>query len=126
MIVADTHAWLWWLVEPSRLSPGASDALAEADVVAIAAITLWETANLAQRNRVDLHVDTWTWFQKALAPGGTTVLPLTAAIAMTAARLGVLRDPADRLIAATALEHHARLVTKDGRIRDANVVDTIW
>jgi len=126
VIVADTHAWLWWFADPSRLSGKATRALDEEDIVAISAISLCETAFLARRQRIDLIVDTFTFFERALEPEGTLLLPITPAIAIAASGLDQLRDPADRLIVATALEHHARLVTKDARIRDAKVVETIW
>jgi len=56
------------------------------------------------------------------------LLPLTPDIAATAAMLprDVGRDPADRLIVATAIEYGVPLVTKDDLIRRANVVETIW
>jgi PIN domain nuclease of toxin-antitoxin system len=38
----------------------------------------------------------------------------------------VIRDPADRLIVATALDRRIPLVTKDERIRGSGLVATIW
>jgi PIN domain nuclease of toxin-antitoxin system len=62
-----------------------------------------------------------------LALPSTALLPLTIEVAHTAARLpDPIRDPADRLIVATALHQGVALVTKDERIRAAGVVQTIW
>ena len=54
------------------------------------------------------------------------VLPLTPQIAVAATAFPEFRDPADRLIAATALTHGVPLVTKDERIQRSGVVATVW
>jgi len=90
-------------------------------------MTLWEIALLVSRRRVLPElVDLAVWFDDVFQIPGTVLLPLSPTIAIRAATLAFLRDPADCLIVATALEHHAPLVTKDDRIRRANVVETIW
>ena len=53
------------------------------------------------------------------------VLPLTYEVALEAASLSVLRDPADRAIAATARVHRLRLVTSDFRIIESNLVQVV-
>jgi PIN domain nuclease of toxin-antitoxin system len=53
------------------------------------------------------------------------VLPLTPAVAFEAGSLEILKDPADRAVAATARIHGLRLVTSDSRIIDSNLVSTI-
>lgn len=126
MIVADTHIWLWSYKDRSLLSQRAVDALRKYTVVHVSAISIWEVAQAAHRRRVDLKLDAAAWFDVAFGGGEFEPLPITPAIAIRAASLEQLRDPADRLIVATALEHHAPLVTKDDRIRSANVVETIW
>jgi PIN domain nuclease of toxin-antitoxin system len=57
-----------------------------------------------------------------------TVLPITAAIAAATTRLPARypRDPADRIIGATALVHGATLITADQRIRKAKGIRTLW
>jgi len=126
VIVADTHAWIWSALESSRLSKRAAVAIEEADVVYVASISIWEAAFLHHRGRIDVRVPIDDWLTNAFAKGTFIALPITPAIAIRAAALEQLRDPSDRLIVATALEHHAPLVTKDDRIRKANVVETIW
>lgn len=126
MIVVDTHTIIWWVSKPAELSRAAHAAIVASDRLGMAAISVWEIAFLASRGRILRNVDLESWFGELLDLPGTQLLPITPSIAITAARLDVLRDPADRLIAATALEHHAPLVTTDQRIRSANVVDTIW
>jgi PIN domain nuclease of toxin-antitoxin system len=126
VIVADTHAWIWWISQPDVLSDAAAEAMG--GDVGVAAISCWEVALLAQKGRIALETATLEWLLDATEQRNVAVLTLTPRIAARAAALpdSVGRDPADRLIIATALEYGVPLVTKDGRITDANVVETIW
>jgi PIN domain nuclease of toxin-antitoxin system len=56
------------------------------------------------------------------------VLPITAAVAAATTRLpaNYPRDPAERIIGATALVHGATFITADERIRKAKAVRTLW
>ncbi|HEX7679966.1 MAG TPA: type II toxin-antitoxin system VapC family toxin [Thermoanaerobaculia bacterium] len=126
MIVVDTHAWLWWAAERHKLSHAAVDALTETEGIAIASITLWEIAMLAEKKRLTLDRDVLVWLEDTITNTGARVLLLTPQIAVLATSIAPLRDPADRLIAATAISHNAPLVTKDDRIRNSGVVETIW
>ena len=127
MIVADTHAWLWWLMARTRLSARASDALHH-DSVAISPITLYESAQLISRGRIEVDSPTDEWLRSAVRTSKTTVIAIDTDLALRAADLSrdVARDPADRLIVATALHLHAPLVTADRKIHAAGVVETIW
>jgi PIN domain nuclease of toxin-antitoxin system len=126
VIVVDTHTFLWWSGAPELLSSPAHDALMTADRIAISAVTAWEIGMLVAKRRLDLEADPLTWMIDTLDRTGIDVIPLSFEAAMHAAELQQLRDPADQQIVATALELGAPLVTKDRRIRDANVVTTIW
>lgn len=128
LIVLDTHAFVWWMNQPAELSADARTACEHADLLGIPAISCWEIALLSSRGRLLDRVDIRAWLADAFKVRGTRLLPLTPQVAATAAALApeMGRDPADRLIVATALENGAPLVTKDERIRRANVVETIW
>jgi PIN domain nuclease of toxin-antitoxin system len=95
--------------------------------VGIAAITCWEIAQLTARGRLRLDAPIAHWWDDVMKLASTTLIPLTIEIATMAASLpDPIRDPADRLIVATALLQGVPLVTKDERIRRAGVVETIW
>ncbi len=67
------------------------------------------------------------WMAAALAEERVRILPVTREIALTgAATAGRLRDPADQLIYATAVEHDAILVSRDSVIRDLDPRRVIW
>jgi PIN domain nuclease of toxin-antitoxin system len=99
------------------MSDAAREALAEADELAVAAISWLELAWLAAHERIVVSIPVRSWLDR-LAEHVRT-MPLTPAIASTAVQLPSTfpGDPADRLIYATAIEHGWRLVTKDSRLR---------
>ncbi|MCU1350374.1 MAG: twitching motility protein PilT [Acidobacteria bacterium] len=126
MIVVDTHAWLWWLDDRTFLSPAARHALQTHDLL-VSPISFWEIGMLAQKGRIKLGTRAEEWLQRALDQTLATTVPITVSVAVLAASLpDPIRDPADRLIVATALDRGVPLVTKDERIARAGVVETIW
>ncbi|MEK7477382.1 MAG: type II toxin-antitoxin system VapC family toxin [Candidatus Coatesbacteria bacterium] len=128
LIVLDTHAWFWWMNEPRRLSAEARRAVERSSRIGIAAISLWELAGLIERQRIRVPRSAQEWIESALSIPGVELLPITPAIAATAARIGgaIPGDPADRLIAATALEMKAPLVTRDERLHGLPHLEVIW
>lgn len=129
MIVLDTHAWLWWLAEPAKLSAPARRAIDEASAIAVSAISAWELGMLVRRGRISLDRDVAGWVRQALAPARVAAQPLTPEVAVAAALLdadGFPGDPADRFIYATALAHRARLVTRDEAIRRFDARTALW
>ena len=124
-ILLDTHALVWWTSDPDRLSAAAIRAIEEADEVGVAAITWWELAWLVERNRLSLSIPLRAWI--ADLARNLRTLPLTPAIAAGAAAIPdpFPRDPADRLIYATAVEAGWRLVSKDRRFHDHDPEGTV-
>ncbi|MGH9433581.1 MAG: type II toxin-antitoxin system VapC family toxin [Terriglobia bacterium] len=129
MILLDTHALVWTVAEPKRLSRAAAAAIGKArreEGVAIAAITLWELAALIARGRIQAYGTVEA--SVCLLVEGVTVKPLTAEIAALAAQFpdDYPRDPADRLIGGTARAEGLMLVTRDEGIRSSSLVKTVW
>jgi len=121
VILLDTHAWLWLGLEPRRLSAAAAAAITHAigtGGLAIASISLWETALLITAGRLRALVDR----------SGVVVKQTTPAIALLSAHwpADFPRDPADRVIAATARAEGLPLVTSDARLRRSRLVETVW
>ncbi len=116
-IILDSHVVHWWSAEPERVSRTATKALNQADELAVAAISWFELAWLAEHERIVVTIPIRSWLERLSTQIRT--LPLTPAVAATAVSLPspFPGDPADRLIYATAIEHGYRLVTKDGKLR---------
>lgn len=117
MIVLDTHIWIWWLKgDNSALSLKRNALIAEAETVAVSAISCFEVAWLERHNRILLPCARAAWFEYALQGSGIDLLPLTPAIAGFAVDLPEHHsDPQDRIIIATALAHDAQLMSEDGK-----------
>jgi PIN domain nuclease of toxin-antitoxin system len=128
VIVLDTHAWIWWVAEPDKLSARARNAIDAAEALGVCAISCWEVAMLVVKQRLELDRDTLLWIRQALAAPRVTLLPLTPEVFVASARFAPTppADPADRMIAASALEHHASVVTKDSRLRSMAQIETVW
>jgi PIN domain nuclease of toxin-antitoxin system len=129
MIFLDTHVLVWMASEPKQLSRRAREAIREARQttgVAVATITLWELAWLAENGRIQISASVESFVREIIAR--VILKAITPEIAALAVRLPAAfpKDPADRLIASTAMIEGAPLVTADAGIRRAKVVQTIW
>jgi len=126
VIVLDTHAWIWWLAAPRKLSRPAQRAIDCADRIGVSTLSVFELAQLVQRRRVTLDTPLRAWVREALARERVEPLPLTAEVALDAAQLHFEANPADRIIYATARAADARLVTRDERMRAFDPELTVW
>lgn len=128
MILLDTHAWIWWASDPDRLSKNAMEVIDGAGRLFVAAISCWEFAMLVEKGRITIDRNPVDWIERAFEEFSIELLPLTPVVAVRSAQLGrgFHGDPADRQIVATALVHSASLVTRDEKMRDSELVDTIW
>jgi PIN domain nuclease of toxin-antitoxin system len=129
VIVLDTHAWLWWMSSPERLSDDAAASIADASAIGVSTLSAWEVAMLASRGRISLDRDVGLWVKRALAEQRVEPLAPGVEIALDAGLLdvrGFPGDPADRFIYATARAVDAPLVTRDARIRAFAPSTTLW
>jgi len=129
VIVLDTHAWLWWVAAPEKLSATAREAIDSTDVLGVATISCWEIAMLAEAGRIELDRDVEAWIGQALADVRTQSLPLTSTVAVRAALLGRSKfqgDPADRIVYSTARAAGAELITRDRALRVFDPRGTVW
>ena len=130
----DTHAWLWGVLGDARLGPRARRAVASAaerTKIGLAAISLKEAAWLLAHGRLVLRepVAPWSdWLRDAAGAPGLEVLPLTVEVAIASEQLPASfpKDPADRLIVATARIHGLTLITADDALRKPAHVPTLW
>lgn len=84
---------------------------------------------LATANRMQLDREVTAWVRRALAHARVSALPVDSEIAMQAALLereGFAKDPADRIIYATARSAGVPLVTADTEIRDFDPARVVW
>lgn len=130
MILLDTHVVVWLALEPARISKKARAAIEEtrqaAEGLAVSDITLLEIATIDNKGRIKLN----TSLEAFLAEVETRfiVMPMTGRICAGALALPTTypKDPADRVIGATALVEGLALITADDGIRRSKALNTIW
>jgi PIN domain nuclease of toxin-antitoxin system len=129
-LVLDTNVFLRWNDSPDRLSKEQRRALkgiGPEKTAYIADVTLWELANLASAGRLKFKLPLREWFELALERPHLEVHPITPAVACEVASLGngLHKDPADRIIVATARVLGASLLTTDQLIIDSGAVRVV-
>jgi PIN domain nuclease of toxin-antitoxin system len=130
VILVDTHVVVWLAFEQSQLSRKARAAIDEArnsgEGLAISDISLLELATLATKGRVRLDISLESFLQEVEAR--FIVLPISGRACARAVGLPSTypRDPADRIIAATALVDGLSLITADREIIRSKALRTIW
>ena len=131
MIVLDTHALVWWVAGDSTLSKKAKAAIERelsGGEIIVSAISAWEIAMLVEREKLVLSMDVGSWLATVAAVEAVRFMPVDAEIAIKSVDLpgDFHKDPADRMIVATARKLAVPLVTKDEKIRSYAHVKTIW
>ena len=131
MILLDTHIIFWLTTRPERLSRAATRAIAAAERsagLAISSISLWELASLIDKGRIHVDGSTERFLTRLAERAGLALLDITPEIAALTVQFppNFTRDPADRIIAATARAHGLPLVTKDQNMQESPLLRTIW
>lgn len=129
-ILLDTHAWFWAINEPERLSKKALKTITATKPIdrGIASISIWEFAMMVTKEKVQINTALDQWLEQAVSNTGIAVFPLSPQIAVESCTLPgkFHKDPADRLITATARVHGLTLVTKDLKILRYKHVNATW
>ena len=126
MALLDTHVLIWWLNDYQRLSPAQQNVVGSASAespLLISDISLWEVATLHSLGRIQLTIPLREWLGKAVAPPLVRRYGISPAIAVELSALpdSFHRDPADRILVATARVLGATLLTQDHRIVKAKL-----
>jgi PIN domain nuclease of toxin-antitoxin system len=121
-LLLDTHIALWLDSGDDRLRASSRALIEECwqngGTILVSSVTAWEIALLVDTRRIDLDIPIEQWFERFVDRPGIEVVPLSYRAACRCYRLPHLehRDPADRLLIATAIELTCPLVTYDQRI----------
>jgi PIN domain nuclease of toxin-antitoxin system len=114
-LLLDTHIWLWSVANSDRLSHRLYRAINDPrNELWISPISTWEIVLLHEKGRLKLTDGPESWIETAMSLAPLREAPLTHEIALATRSIGLPhRDPADRLLLATALIHGLTLVTAD-------------
>ena len=115
----DTHTWIWSQESPEKLGAQATKALTDpAQRLYVSTISTLEIARLIAVGMIELSGRLETWISRSLGLLNGNTIELSHPIAVGAYGLpkGFHRDPADRILVATARIHRTTLLTADQRI----------
>lgn len=121
-LLLDTHIWIWLLEGHARVKSPSFLKLVNKAVRAsqarISVISVWEIATLVRKGRIEISGPCQEWVKEALDRSGVLLSELTIPIAVDSALLpqDLIPDPADRIIAVTAKNLAATLVTADKQL----------
>ena len=132
MIIIDTHILVWWVSGDQSLSKSAyqaiNDTLASDREVIVSCISAWEISMLIEKGRLVLSMDVASWLDHVSQINGVRFMPIDNEIGVKATMLPgeFHKDPADRMIVATARKLAVPLVTADAKMIQYEHVKTIW
>lgn len=129
MILLDTHALLWWALDPDQLSPVAAKAVAAMEERGgfASSISIWELGVKIRRGKLDLGITIDEFARRLERSGVVTLIPVDTTIWLASLALRWdHRDPADRVIVASALAKGVPIVTKDSAMREIEGVSCLW
>jgi PIN domain nuclease of toxin-antitoxin system len=130
VILVDTHVVVWLALDQTQLSKNARAAIDKArrngDGLAISDITLLELATLSSKGRIRLNISLESFLREIEVR--FTILPISGRACVRALGLPAAypKDPADRIIAGTALVEGLSLLTADRAIRRSRALPTVW
>ena len=131
-LVLDTHILVWWAGGTGDLSARSRRAiestLADEGEIIVSSISAWEVAMLVQKGRLVLSMELERWLDEVSAIEGVRFHAVDNEIAMKSAILPgeFHKDPADRMLVATARKLAVPLVTADEKILRYEHARTIW
>lgn len=131
MILLDTCAIIWEALNPSELSQKAATAIHTANdqkTLMMSDISIWEISMLIKKQRLQVNTSAAHFIKLFIQSKNIRIQPITPEIAELSVNFGaeINQDPADRIIAATAIICNAQLVTADQNLIASKLVNTIW
>ncbi len=121
-IMLDTCGLIWLVNGGSKISRKTLEAIEEAKIVYVSAATALEIGCKAAIKKLKLPMDAEEWYSKVLSIHDLVEIPITGPIALFSASLPLIhKDPADRIIIATAILNRLPVVTHDSRFDQYSV-----
>jgi PIN domain nuclease of toxin-antitoxin system len=118
-LLLDTHVWIWSQEAPGNLGPKTRTALLNPNNrLYISTVSTLELARLASLHRIELNMQLQSWVSRALELLKAETVVLSHEISLESYRLPepFHRDPADRMLVATARILGLKLLTADDAI----------
>lgn len=131
MIVLDTNALIWWISDSGKLSRKARKIIEEGEkkkAIYISSISVLEVYTLVKKGKLELNTLANNWLEKIENLSYVHFVPVDNKIAAQSVNLTNFehKDPADRIIIATALTFGAKIITSDKKILNYPYVQSVW
>lgn len=130
MILLDTQSLVWWIGVPDKISARAKKAIKKEakNKILVSAISIWETCLLVKKDKLDLSMEVESWIENIEKIPYFEFIPVDNEIASKSVMLPepFHKDPADRIIVATARQYGATIITSDEKIRKYPHVQSVW
>ena len=130
LTICDTHILIFWQDAPERLSHSAAEAIEtgiKQKELACCDISLWEIAMLSASGRIRNDISVSEYLNDLITVMYLEILPINPEIAaLSQADFFSHKDPADRIIAATAIYHRIPLITADRKLHSIEQLNIIW
>jgi PIN domain nuclease of toxin-antitoxin system len=126
-LLVDTHAYIWWGLDPNKLSVRAAEALSKPEnEIYVSVASLWEMVIKLQLGKLTLPVSVQVFATRLREENLVRTLPIMESHVYAHTTLSAIhRDPFDRMLIAQSLAEGLMLVTNDGHIRDYGI-PTLW
>lgn len=118
-LLLDTHVWFWALQSPDRLGPACQALLKDPQTeLAVATVSTLEFGQLVSSGKIEIRGTLDAWVHRGIQALSTQTIEMTHRIALLAYALPgeFHKDPADRILVATAIDQGLTLATADERI----------
>lgn len=126
MVVLDTSALLFWTIDPLKLSSVARQAIDSANQLIVSSISVWEISLKVKQSRLEIGLAIDEYIEGLAKLDRLKLESVDVATWVSSVNLNwEHRDPADRVIVATAMFYRCPLVTSDRVIRDF-YADAVW
>ncbi len=132
MIILDTHTLIWWIDSPEKLSKKARKIIekekSKEKNILVSSISVFEIYLLIKKDKLTLANPPDLWLEKIETLPSVSFIPVNNEIAAESVKLTDFshKDPADRMIVATAQIMGATLITSDKKIRSYPSVKSLW
>jgi PIN domain nuclease of toxin-antitoxin system len=129
VILLDTHALLWWALDPEQLSPTASELVGRMEEQGgyASSISIWELGIKLARGQLELPIGVDELALRVRQGGVVELLSVDTTTWLRTLSLDWShRDPADRVIVATALLRGVPVLTKDRLLHEFEGIECVW